>query len=406
MSTITVSHLGKAYKQYPSHLARLLEWTLPGNKARHKLRWIFKDLNFTVNKGEAVGIIGVNGIGKSTLLKIITGVTTPSSGEVKINGKLSALLELGIGFHPDFTGRQNVFLSGQLLGYTTKDIKRLMPEIEDFADIGDYIDQPVRTYSSGMHMRLAFSISTAIRPDILIVDEALSVGDAYFQHKSFKRIKNFCKQGTTLLLVSHDKNIIQSICDRAILLNNGGIAMEGKPREVLDLYNAMLANHQDQSITQESKTDGEIKTISGTGEAKLTDIALLNENNEVLSIVKVAQAVKLCIIVQTHSNLPELNVGYMIKDRFGHIVFGTNTYHMKEGINTLSSGQIIKFNFNFLANLGQGTYSISVALHAGENHIEKNYEWQDLALVFEVINANQNTFIGTGWLPPTLECIR
>ncbi|HEY8385294.1 MAG TPA: ABC transporter ATP-binding protein, partial [Porticoccaceae bacterium] len=234
MGSITVTNLGKAYKVYPTRFARLKEWLLPFATPRHTLKWVLQDISFSVNPGEAVGIIGVNGAGKSTLLKIITGTTQPTTGSVHITGRVAALLELGMGFHPDFTGRQNVFMAGQLLGYTVEEITALMPEIEAFAEIGDYIDQPVRVYSSGMQMRLAFSVATAHRPDVLIVDEALSVGDAYFQHKSFDRIREFRRQGTTLLIVSHDKQAIQSICDRAILLNAGKIAMQGEPEAVMD----------------------------------------------------------------------------------------------------------------------------------------------------------------------------
>ena len=266
MGTITVAHLGKAYHQYPTRWARLAEWLLPGHKARHSLKWVLQDVSFSVQPGEAVGIIGINGAGKSTLLKMITGTTQPTTGSVHITGRVAALLELGMGFHPDFTGRQNAFMAGQLLGYSVEEIARLMPEIEAFAEIGDYIDQPVRVYSSGMQMRLAFSVATAHRPDVLIVDEALSVGDAYFQHKSFDRIREFRKQGTTLLIVSHDKGAIQSICDRAILLNAGKLAMEGEPEAVMDYYNAMLADHQNQTVKQEVTVDGKIQTISGTGE--------------------------------------------------------------------------------------------------------------------------------------------
>src|SRR5450830_1776790 len=241
MGAITVKQLGKAYKQYPTRWSRLAEWLLPMRGPRHQLKWILSDINFHVAAGEAVGLIGVNGAGKSTLLKLITGTTQASSGSVSVGGRVAALLELGMGFHPDFTGRQNVYMAGQLIGLTVDELTQAMPEIEAFAEIGEYIDQPVRVYSSGMQMRLAFSVATAKRPDILIVDEALSVGDTYFQHKSFDRIREFRKQGTTLLIVSHDKSAIQSVCDRAILLDAGRISKEGKPEEIMDYYNAMIA---------------------------------------------------------------------------------------------------------------------------------------------------------------------
>src|SRR5690606_6960679 len=236
---------------------------------RHSLKWVLRDLSFTVEPGEAIGLIGVNGAGKSTLLKIITGTTQPTTGSVQISGRVAALLELGMGFHPDFTGRQNAVMAGQLLGYTVEEISDLMPEIEAFADIGDYIDQPVRVYSSGMQMRVAFSVATARRPDVLIVDEALSVGDTYFQHKSFERIRQFRRKCTTLFIVSHDKQAIQSICDRAILLIRGRLAFEGEPEVVMDYYNALLAEHQNQTIEQTITPSGKTQTISGTGDVRV-----------------------------------------------------------------------------------------------------------------------------------------
>ena len=209
MGKLVVSHIGKAYKRYSGKWARVLEWL--SGKPHHDKTWVLRDIHFTVNPGEAVGIVGVNGAGKSTLLKIITGTTQPTSGSVHTEGRVAALLELGMGFHPDFTGRQNVFMAGQLLGLGSDEIAACMPAIEAFAEIGDYIDRPVRTYSSGMQMRLAFSVATAVRPAVLIVDEALSVGDAYFQHKSFNKIREFREQGTTLLIVSHDEALLQSL---------------------------------------------------------------------------------------------------------------------------------------------------------------------------------------------------
>jgi len=404
MGTITVTNLGKAYRQYPTRWARLAEWVLPGKKLRHTLKWVMQDVSFTVNPGEAVGIIGINGAGKSTLLKMITGTTQPTTGSVHITGRVAALLELGMGFHPDFTGRQNAFMAGQLLGYSVEEIARLMPEIEAFAEIGDYIDQPVRVYSSGMQMRLAFSVATAHRPDVLIVDEALSVGDAYFQHKSFDRIREFRKLGTTLLIVSHDKGAIQGICDRAILLNAGKLAMEGEPEAVMDYYNAMLADHQNQEVKQEVREDGKVQTISGTGEVTLTDVALLNSAGQQIEMVAVGQAVSLRLTTACNAQVQELVVGYMIKDRLGQPVFGTNTYHHKRKLENLRGDEAIELNFDFNANLGPGTYSVSIALHADDTHVAKNYEWRDRALVFNMINIDKEEFVGVAWIPPVVRC--
>lgn len=406
MGTISVSNLGKAYKQYPTRWSRLAEWITPGHRPRHSLKWVLQGISFTVNPGEAVGIIGINGAGKSTLLKMITGTTQPTTGEVRMAGRVAALLELGMGFHPDFTGRQNAFMAGQLLGYSVDEIARLMPEIEAFAEIGDYIDQPVRVYSSGMQVRLAFSVATAIRPDILIIDEALSVGDAYFQHKSFERIREFRKQGTTLLIVSHDKQAIQSICDRAILLNAGRLAMEGEPEAVMDYYNALLAGHQNQTVKQEATADGKVQTISGTGEAVVTDIALLDANGQRVEMVDVGQSVTLQIQVRTHAPIGRLVLGYGIKDRLGQVIYGTNTDLKKQVLNDVPADSSIRFDIAFPANLGPGTYSVQTALVSTDTHLVNNYEWRDLALLFNVVNINKPHFAGVAWLDPNIEITR
>jgi len=406
MGTITITNLGKAYKQYPTRWSRLREWLVPFSKPRHQLKWVLQDINFTVNPGEAVGIIGINGAGKSTLLKMITGTTQPTTGTVQITGRVAAMLELGMGFHPDFTGRQNTYMAGQILGMSVEEITQLMPEIEAFADIGDYMDQPVRVYSSGMQMRVAFSVATARRPDVLIVDEALSVGDAYFQHKSFDRIREFRKQGTTLLIVSHDKGAIQSICDRAILLNAGQLAMQGEPEAVMDYYNAMLADHQNQAVEQEIRADGKVQTISGTGEAEIESAVLLNDAGLPLEVVNVGDDITLKIIARVNADLPELVLGYLIKDRLGQPVYGTNTYHLGQPIQQIKAGERVTYQITFAANMGEGSYSVTLALHASDSHIAANYVWKDRAILFTVVNINQPHFSGVAWLPSKLELVR
>jgi len=404
MGSITVTKLGKAYKVYPNRLARLKEWLWPFSKPRHELKWVLQDLNFTVNPGEAVGIIGINGAGKSTLLKMLTGTTLPTTGAVVTTGKVAALLELGIGFHPEFTGRQNAYMAGQLLGMGVDEITALMPEIEAFAEIGDYMNMPLRVYSSGMQMRLAFSVATAKRPDILIVDEALSVGDAYFQHKSFERIRQYRQAGTTLLIVSHDKQAIQSICDKALLLNQGKLALEGRPEAVMDYYNALLAEHSSVQVRQVTYTDGTTKTSSGTGEATISEVILMDDSLRPVEAVTVGATVTLKVGVRINHPIPRLVVGYMLKDRLGQPVYGTNTHHLGHVLENLHEGNEIQYRFKFSANLGSGTYSIAVALQGAATHVGENYEWRDFALVFNMINATKAEFVGVAWLPPELEC--
>lgn len=406
MSTIVVSNLGKAFRQYPTRLSRLAEWLIPFSKPRHVKKWVLQDLNFTVNAGEAVGIVGINGAGKSTLLKMITGTTMPTTGSVSVNGKVAALLELGMGFHPDFTGRENAVMAGQLQGYSADEMARLMPSIEEFAEIGDYIDQPVRVYSSGMQMRLAFSVATAHRPDILIVDEALSVGDTYFQHKSFERIRAYNKLGTTLLIVSHDKGAVQGICDRAILLNAGKLAMQGDPEAVMDFYNGMLTDQSDETVRQTVSDDGKVQTISGTGEASLIDATLRNAAGERVEMVSVGQPLQIHARISVNSDLPELVFGYQIKDRLGQPVFGTNTFLMHRMLQNVRAGEVIDYVLHFPANIGEGSYSISFSLHNQDSHLGANFEWRDRVIIFNIVNTDKDRFVGMAWLPTVAVCNR
>ena len=274
MGHLRVTKLGKAYRRYVRQSGRLLEWL--GLGVQHELKWILRDINFEIQRGEAVGLIGVNGAGKSTLLKLIAGTARPTTGQITVNGRITALLELGMGFHADFTGRENVLMSARIAGIPASELEAVMAAVEEFAEIGDYIDQPVRTYSSGMQVRLAFSVATAVRPDILIVDEALSVGDTYFQHKSFDLIRRFLAEGTTLLFVSHSAASVKSICTRAILLDQGSIVCDDAPDKVLDYYNALIArSHAEYEIRQLATKGGGQVTRSGSGEARIDKLELI-----------------------------------------------------------------------------------------------------------------------------------
>lgn len=398
MGSIKATQLGKAYKQYPTRWARLAEWLWPFAGPRHRLHWVLRDINFEVEPGEAVGLVGANGAGKSTLLKLITGTTKASEGTVDFQGRVAALLELGMGFHPEFSGRQNVVMAAQLLGLNLAEIQALMPEIEAFAEIGDAIDQPLRTYSSGMQMRLAFSVATARRPDILVVDEALSVGDAYFQHKSFERIRQFRREGTTLLIVSHDRYAIQSICDRAVLLHDGALALQGKPDKVLDYYNALMADREGKTIRQEMLSSGHVQTVSGTAEAIIAGVRLLDEQGREINAIEVGSPVVLEVQVQVQQPIEQLILGFMIKDRFGQAMYGLNTHRTAQTLESLRAGETLTFRFAFPVLLGQAHYSISLSLTSQDSHLDKNYEWRDYGLVFHVVNTTRENFVGCSWL--------
>jgi lipopolysaccharide transport system ATP-binding protein len=404
MSLLNVHNLGKAYRTYRSELQRFARWFgLPVKPSEE--HWVLRHVNFDIQPGEAIGIIGQNGAGKSTLLKMITGTLQPTEGQLQVNGRIAAILELGMGFNPDLTGRQNVSHAAGLMGFSAEQIQQAMPDIEAFAEIGEYFDEPVRTYSSGMQMRAAFSVATAYRPEILIVDEALSVGDAYFQHKCFSRIREFQEQGTTLLIVSHDRSAIQSLCDRALMLENGTVIKDGNPEEVFDFYNAIIAERENSTVEIKKLKNGKMQTISGTGEAQIESIALLNEQAEPVEFVNVGEEVRLQIKMKINQAIPDLTLGYMIKDRLGQAVFGINTHLLKENITNITPGNKLEFIFKFHANLGIGSYSVTTALHSAESHLVANYEWKDQALIFQVVNSNKPQFEGVAWLPPILEII-
>lgn len=400
--SLTVSNLGKSYRRFNNEFGRILSWFGLPFKPKEE-HWVLRNITFSIEPGQAVGIVGRNGAGKSTLLKLITGTIRPTEGSISFGGRIAAILELGMGFNPEFTGRQNVFHAAGLMGFKHADIEQAMPEIENFAEIGEYFDQPMRIYSSGMQMRVAFSVVTAFRPDILIIDEALSVGDTYFQHKSFGKIREFQKLGTTLLIVSHDKSAIVNLCDQAILLEKGKISRIGTPGEVMDYYNALIAEQENNEIKIMESINGICQTISGTGEAYVDEIGLFNDKSEKIEIVNVGELVELKVRVVVRDNIEKLVLGYMIKDRLCEEIFGTNTYHTNQILENILPGQIITYRARFLMNLGPGTYSVSTALVSSSTHLEKNYEWRDLAYIFTIINTDKIFFGGKAWIPPVIK---
>ena len=402
---LEVKNIYKSYRTYSSEIWRIFSWFGIKHKAIQE-NYTLKNISFSIKEGEAIGIIGQNGAGKSTLLKIITGTLQATKGEINTNGKISAILELGMGFHPDLSGRQNAYHSAGLMGYTSKQIDAVISDIEDFAEIGEYFDYPVRTYSSGMQMRVAFAVATAYRPNILIIDEALSVGDSYFQHKSFDKIKKFKEQGTSLLFVSHDKASILALCDRAILIDKGELLREGNPEEITDYYNALIAQKENSAVKQQKTNSNKLQTISGTKEATIEKVALYNQEGELIDVVGVGDLVDLKVDVKINKDISSLVLGYAIKDRLGQTMYGTNTWHTKQIIDFPKENDKYQFTLTFPANLGVGTYSIVIALTNSDTHLNENYEWRDLALIFDVVNLNKTYFVGSTWNEPKIKWIQ
>jgi lipopolysaccharide transport system ATP-binding protein len=367
-SVLQVQNLGKSYRQWGSEKRRIASWFLPSIKP-HTEHWVLKDVNFSVNPGEAIGIIGRNGAGKSTLLKIITGTTYPTLGKVQLSGRVAAILELGMGFNQDLTGRQNAYHSAGLMGYSQSDITRVMPAIEAFAEIGDYFDQPVRTYSSGMQMRVAFSVATAFRPDILIVDEALSVGDVYFQQKCFRRIQEYCANGTTLLFVTHDLVGVTEFCSRAIYLRNGQVIVDDSPHAAIAVYQADIMGHANHPAAKSNVTQS-IDTVDQTnrvGDLITTDVTCLSvgiqdEYGNKLSAILSGHSAILAIRYRVHRHLLDPHVGFKIHNRLGSVIFETNTFCMKKTIGAVEEGAEIETHFHFPIDLAPSEYTITFGM--------------------------------------------
>lgn len=397
---LNVQNVSKCYASYRSNLSRYLRWLGMPVSPQHEY-WAVKDVSFTLRSGEALALIGQNGAGKSTLLKLITGTVRPTTGNIAVLGRISAILELGLGFNPEFTGRQNVYLAGGLMGLSNRQIDDIIPAIEDFSELGEFFDQPLRVYSSGMQARLAFSVATAVRPDVLIVDEVLSVGDSYFQHKSFDKIRQFKEEGTSILFVTHSMGDVRALCDRVILLDKGKVLKDGPPDEVVDFYNALIAEKENAKLTieQRRRKDGWLFTEFGTREVTLESLELKDaKTDRPVQIAHVGQRLAIDSCIRINRDIDRLVLGHRITDRTGHVIWGTNTWHTKQVLNNLKQGQVVLARLNFECTLGPGSYSISFGLHSTDTHLEGCYHKADNAIVFDVINTDKTFFIGSTWI--------
>ena len=392
MTLLAVTDLGKSYRGYRNGLRRVGSWF--GLNGPDRETWVLRGVSLSARAGETIGVIGHNGAGKSTLLKLITGTLAPTTGRVEIHGRIAAILELGMGFNPEMTGRENARHGLNLAGLSPAMIDELIHEVEAFAEVGMFFDQPLRTYSSGMQVRVAFAVATATRPDILIVDEALSVGDAYFQHKSFRRIREFQEQGTALLLVSHDSNSIQAVCDRAILIDQGEMIKDGPPEAVIDYYNALIARRSDEEIEERLDTAGKVQTVSGSRKAEIISVEICDATGRRVETVATGAEIVLTVKARAREPLERLILGFAIRDRLGQTIFGTNTWYTGQTLETIEAGQDIEYSVAFRCDLGPNTYSVAIALTSSETHLVDNYEWRNLAAIFEVVNLSESVFIG------------
>ncbi|WP_160288679.1 ABC transporter ATP-binding protein [Pseudomonas knackmussii] len=384
MNVLSVKNTGKSYRNYRSEWQRFAGWFGMNNAPRDE-HWVIRNISFEVRSGESIGILGKNGAGKSTLLKIVTGTLQPSEGSVISTGRISAILELGMGFNPELTGRQNALHSAGLMGFSKEETLQALPNIEAFADIGEYFDNPVRTYSSGMQARVAFAVATAFRPDILIVDEALSVGDAYFQAKCYKRIDAFKKQGTSLILVTHSTADVVKHCDRALFISEGHLVKDGAPAEVTNLYLDELfgkrkskspAAEKDQSLTFTASTDDLFNTRPGyrkdehrwgQGGAIILDYRISTAEEAFPAQIECGERVEISFKVQFTENHENVVPGLLIRTLEGLYLYGTNSFISSRGVSNISAqaGQIRIFRFTLPLNLNEGDYMISFGVSAG-----------------------------------------
>lgn len=410
---IRVENVSKMYKLYDKPSDRLKEALGFTKKVRYKEYYALKDLSFDVKRGETVGIIGTNGAGKSTILKIITGVLSQTDGEVEINGRISALLELGAGFNQEYNGIENIYLNGTMMGFTREEIDAKMDSILEFADIGDFVQQPVKTYSSGMFVRLAFAVAINIEPEILIVDEALSVGDVFFQAKCYQKFEEFKREGKTILFVSHDLGSISKYCDRVILLNKGRKVSEGTPKEMIDLYkkiltgpgeeerkNASETGHTEQQITsiRENNVKGNWKEHFqinpnldeyGDGKADIIDFAVVDENGNLTNAIQKGTRFKLKSKVLFHEDVYDPIFTYTFKNVKGVDITGTNTMFEKKDIGLARKGEIYVTTFEQDMYLQGAEYLLSMSCTSYENgQLKAHHRMYDLISVTVISDKN------------------
>jgi lipopolysaccharide transport system ATP-binding protein len=394
---LRVDDVSKQYRTYARPGDRLKESLTRGRMRRHKEFWALQNISFEIEKGATVGIVGPNGCGKSTLLQIIAGTLEPTHGQVWHEGRIAALLELGAGFDPEFTGAENVYMNASLLGFSRRETDALLPQIERFAEIGEFLYQPVKTYSSGMYVRLAFAIAASVEPDILIIDEALAVGDAVFQHRCLRRIKDLHERGATVLFVSHDLASVRALCSRAILLNSGRMITDGKPTDVLNCYQKIIMEREQ---AYEADSDGAmvdskmlVDEISeplsftyrhGNRNAEILAAELTDAAHRRAEMLETGAPVTMRVVVRLNRDLDDPVIGFLIRNRHGISAFGTNTKEQRIELGSLQRGEMLEVTFAFNCWLGIDHYSISCAVHSQDG---ESFDWLDGVRFFRVTSV-------------------
>ncbi|MFS8084244.1 MAG: ABC transporter ATP-binding protein [Acidobacteriota bacterium] len=394
---LRVESVSKQYRIYQRPADRLKETLTRGRWKTHREFWALRDVSFEVEQGTTFGIIGPNGSGKSTLLQIIAGTLEPTHGGVEHTGRIAALLELGAGFNPEFTGIENVFMNSSLMGFSRAETEAMLPEIERFAEIGDFVFQPVKTYSSGMYVRLAFATAISSMPQILIVDEALAVGDAVFQHRCTRRLREMQESGTTILFVSHDPSAVRALCSRAVLLHTGSMEAIGTPTDVLNRYQKLImarehAYEAEQTAIAKPESSADREDAAalsylyrhGDGSAEILRAELLNAAHQPVELVESGEAVLLRLRVRFNAEAETPVCGFLLRNRHGIHLYGTNTELQQADLGPVQRGQIVEVTFAFNCWLAPDTYSASVAVHSSSG---VSFDWRDGVLFFRVMSV-------------------
>lgn len=413
MDAIVVKDVTKRYRVYPRPIDRLKEVLTFNRRCYHREFTALEGINLTIPKGRVMGIIGPNGAGKSTLLKMMAGIIDPNEGNVAVRGRIASIIELGTGFHGEFSGRDNVYMNAAIMGYRREQVDAFFDEIARFAELGSYMDVPVKTYSSGMFVRLAFSIATHVEPDVFLVDEALAVGDAVFAHRCTKRIREMQERGVTICFVSHDVNAVQGICDEAVLLDRGRLMDRGTPKNVIQRYQTLVAERIARMAEGESdptmfhdigapETSAEIaEQRFGTFEAQIVRTEVCDGEGRAATKLLSGDNATFAIDVEFRKDIEDPIFGIMLRNRYGIEVFGTNSYLRNERTGLFRRGETVRVFFRALLNIGAGSYTVSFAVHTPAGHF---YDYRVDNMVIEVLGPIPS--VGLAVLPLDIEVDR
>jgi ABC-type polysaccharide/polyol phosphate transport system ATPase subunit len=383
---LLVQNVSKLYRLYKAPFDRIRELNPLRRKPLHTDFWALRDISFSVDRGEVVSLVGPNGCGKSTLLQVISGILPPTTGRVVTRGRVAALLELGAGFNPEFSGYENVLINGEIMGISRAEMQRNLPSIEAFAEIGDFIRRPVKEYSSGMYVRLAFSTAIHVNPDILIVDEALAVGDAVFANRCIRKFEELREKKTTVLFVSHDLGLVKQLSRRAIFLLNGKIEAQGDPKHVIDKYIAVVLERQKAFDQKDRRAHPTATNRHGDGSSEILDVSLVDQSGKPCGVISSGEPVAIRVRIAFRGQRVEPMVGILIRNRIGMEVYGTNTSIEHVDLGAFGQGEEIDIGFRFECWLTPQQYTVTVATQYRDG---SSRDWLDDVISFEVVSTRQ-----------------